>query len=88
MTLLAPSRAYEGGPAEAPHLGRILVALDGSALPNKCCRTARLIAQQFGSELMLISMSAIPETVRYHSDPGVVQLTDCPVFIFPINQEL
>jgi hypothetical protein len=40
MTLLAASRAYEGGPAEAPHLGRILVALDGSTfaeqmLPNR-----------------------------------------------------
>jgi hypothetical protein len=56
--------------------------------PNKCCRTAHLIAQQFSSELMLISVPAIPESGRYHSDPGVVQLTDCPVFIFPINQEL
>jgi hypothetical protein len=49
MTLLAASRAYEGGPAEAPHLGRILVALDGSAfaeqmLPN--CPPDRPAVQQ------------------------------------------
>ena len=66
-------QVFESGPAEAPHLGRILVALDGSAFAEQMLPFARLIAQQFGSELMLISVPAIPESGRYRAVPGVVQ---------------
>ena len=38
-------QVFESGPAEAPHLGRILVALDGSAFAEQLLPYARLLGR-------------------------------------------
>ncbi|MBI9051672.1 MAG: universal stress protein [Anaerolineaceae bacterium] len=66
-------QVFESGPAEAPHLGRILVALDGSVFAEQMLSFARMMGKLFDSELMLISVPAVPESGRYRAVPSVVQ---------------
>jgi len=42
-----PMQVFESGAPEAPHLGRILVALDGSAFSEQILPYARLLGKQF-----------------------------------------
>ncbi|MEW5871793.1 MAG: universal stress protein [Chloroflexota bacterium] len=66
-------QVFESGPAEAPHLGRILVALDGSAFAEQLLPYARLMARQFDCELMLICVPAVPESGKYRAPASVIQ---------------
>jgi len=65
-------QVFESGPAEAPHLGRILVALDGSAFSEQLLPHARLLAKQFDCELMLICVPAVPESEKYRAPAAVL----------------
>ncbi len=65
-------QVFESGPAEAPHLGRILVALDGSAFAEQQLPYARLLAKQFDCELMLICVPAVPESEKYRAPASVI----------------
>ncbi len=65
-------QVFESGPAEAPHLGRVLVALDGSAFAEQLLPYARLIGQQFDCELMLMSVPAVPESEKYRAPVSVI----------------
>jgi nucleotide-binding universal stress UspA family protein len=66
-------QVFETGPAEAPHFGRILVALDGSAFAEQLLPYARLLGKQFDCELMLISVPAVPESEKYRAPASVIQ---------------
>ncbi|MFC2063928.1 universal stress protein [Chloroflexota bacterium] len=66
-------QVFESGPAEAPHINRILVALDGSAFAEQLLCYARLFAKLFDSELMLISVPAVPESDKYRAPASVIQ---------------
>lgn len=64
---------YESGPAEAPHIGRILVALDGSAFSEQALPYARTFAREFNAELMLITVPAVPESGNYRAPASVIR---------------
>jgi nucleotide-binding universal stress UspA family protein len=66
-------QVFESGSPEAPHLGRILVALDGSAFAEQQLPYARLLGQLFDCELMLISVPAVPESEKYRAPNSVIQ---------------
>jgi nucleotide-binding universal stress UspA family protein len=66
-------QVFESGPAEAPLINRILVALDGSAFAEQLLCYARLFAKLFDSELMLISVPAVPESGKYRAPTSVIQ---------------
>jgi len=66
-------QVFESGPPEAPHLGRILVALDGSAFAEQLLPYARLMGKQFDCELMLICVPAVPESKKYRAPASVIQ---------------
>ncbi len=66
-------QVYESGPAEAPHMGRILVALDGSVFAEQLLPYARLLAQQYDCELMLMSVPAVPESEKYRAAASVLR---------------
>jgi nucleotide-binding universal stress UspA family protein len=65
-------QVFESGPPEAPHLGRILVALDGSAFAEQLLPYARLLGMQFDCELMLICVPAVPESEKYRAPASVI----------------
>jgi nucleotide-binding universal stress UspA family protein len=65
-------QVFESGPPEAPHLGRILVALDGSAFAEQLLPYARLLGKQFDCELMLICVPAVPEGEKYRAPASVI----------------
>lgn len=66
-------QVYESGAPEAPHLGRILVALDGSVFSEQLLPYARWLGKQFHCELMLISVPAVPESEKYRAPASVIQ---------------
>ena len=66
-------QVYESGPPEAPHIDRILVALDGSIFAEQLLPYAGLLAKQFDCELMLISVPAVPESEKYRAPASVIQ---------------
>jgi nucleotide-binding universal stress UspA family protein len=66
-------QVFESGPPEAPHLDRILVALDGSAFAEQLLPYARLLGKQFDCELMLICVPAVPESEKYRAPASVIQ---------------
>ncbi len=66
-------QVFESGPAEAPHIGRILVALDGSAFAEQLLPYARLMGKLFDCELMLILVPAVPESEKYRAPASVIQ---------------
>ena len=66
-------QVFESGPAEAPHLGRILVALDGSRFAEQLLPYARLLGKLFECELMLICVPAVPESEKYRAPASVIQ---------------
>jgi len=66
-------QVFESGPAEAPHLGRILVALDGSAFAEQLLPYVRLLGKLFDCELMLICVPAVPESEKYRAPASVLQ---------------
>jgi nucleotide-binding universal stress UspA family protein len=66
-------QVFESGPPEAPHLDRVLVALDGSSFAEQLLPYANLLARQFDCELMLISVPAVPESEKYRAPSGVIR---------------
>ena len=66
-------QVFESGPAQSPHIGRILVGLDGSVFAEQLLPYARLFANQFDSELMLLSVPAVPESEKYRAAASVIQ---------------
>jgi nucleotide-binding universal stress UspA family protein len=66
-------QVFESGPPEAPHLGRILVALDGSVFAERLLPYASLLGRQFDCELMLICVPAVPESEKYRAPASVIQ---------------
>ena len=66
-------QVFESGPAESPHLGRILVALDGSVFAEQLLPYARLLAKQFDCELMLMCVPAVPESEKYRAPDSVIR---------------
>lgn len=65
-------QVFESGPPEAPQIGRILVALDGSDFAEQLLPYAALLAKQFDAELLLISVPAVPESEKYRAAASVV----------------
>jgi nucleotide-binding universal stress UspA family protein len=65
-------QVFESGPPQAPHINRILVALDGSAFAEQLLPYALLMARQFDSELILISVPAVPESQKYRAPASVI----------------
>jgi nucleotide-binding universal stress UspA family protein len=65
-------QVFESGPAEAPHLGRILVALDGSAFAEQLLPYAKMLGKRFDCELMLICVPAVPESGKYRAPASVI----------------
>jgi nucleotide-binding universal stress UspA family protein len=66
-------QVFESGPPEAPHVSRILAALDGSAFSAQVLPYARFFGKVFGSEVMLISVPAVPESGKYRAPSSVMQ---------------
>lgn len=66
-------QVFESGAPEAPHLGRILVVLDGSAFSEQILPYARLMGKQFNCELMLISVPSVPESEKYRAPASILQ---------------
>jgi nucleotide-binding universal stress UspA family protein len=66
-------QVFESGPAEALHLGRILVALDGSVFAEQLLPHARLLGKQYDCELMLICVPAVPESEKYRAPASVIK---------------
>jgi nucleotide-binding universal stress UspA family protein len=66
------AQVFESGPAEAPHLARILVALDGSVFAEQLLPYALLVGKQFDCELMLIIVPAVPESEKYRAPASVL----------------
>lgn len=66
-------QVYESGPPEAPHIGRILVALDGSAFAEQTLPYARVFAHKLNCELMLVCVPAVPESQNYRAPASVIK---------------
>ncbi len=64
----------DNGDTAQPKLDRILVALDGSIYSERVLPYARVLAQTSGSELILLSVPAVPEPDDYHAPPEVVNV--------------
>jgi nucleotide-binding universal stress UspA family protein len=65
-------QVFESGPPDAPHLGRILVALDGSTFAEQLLPYALIFGKQFDCELMLICVPAVPESEKYRAPASVI----------------
>ena len=65
-------QVFESGPPEAPHIGRILVALDGSAFAEQILPYALLLGKQFDCELMLMCVPAVPESEKSRAPASVI----------------
>jgi nucleotide-binding universal stress UspA family protein len=63
-------KALNGNP---PNIQRILVALDGSIKSEQALPYARTFAKSFNSELILLSVPAVPESTDYRAAPEVVE---------------
>jgi nucleotide-binding universal stress UspA family protein len=63
-------RAEDGGESS---MDRILVALDGSIISERVLPYARTLALAFGSELVLLSVPAVPEVKDYRAPADVVE---------------
>jgi nucleotide-binding universal stress UspA family protein len=65
-------QVFESGPAYAPHIGRIMVALDGSAFSEQTLPYARTFGRKFEAELMLLCVPAVPESSKYRAPASVI----------------
>lgn len=62
-----------GKTVDLPRIKKIIVALDGSIYSEQTLPYARLFAKTFGSELILVTVPAVPEGVKYRATPSVIQ---------------
>lgn len=58
---------------ETPQFERILIALDGSAFSEQVLPFARWFGLNFGCELILISVPAVPESEKYRAPTSVIK---------------
>jgi len=63
----------EDGVEPIPKMERILVALDGSILSERVLPFAHALAAAFNSELILVTVPAVPEIVNYRAPAEVVE---------------
>lgn len=63
----------DAGQDQAPRLGKIVVALDGSIKSERALPYARALAKGFGSQLVLVSVPAVPEPSDYRSVDDFVE---------------
>ena len=70
--LLIQSNEKQGQQA-APHLDRILVALDGSSYSERALPYARALAKSFDSKLTLLCVPAVPEAKDYRAAADVIE---------------
>jgi nucleotide-binding universal stress UspA family protein len=61
------------GSVSAPKLEKILVPLDGSIFSERVLPYARSLAQVFGSELILLSVPAVPEPEDYSAPSTLIE---------------
>lgn len=61
------------GQDQAPRLGTIVVALDGSIRSERALPYARALAKGFGSQLVLMSVPAVPQPSDYRSVDDLVE---------------
>ncbi|MDH5505826.1 MAG: universal stress protein [Anaerolineae bacterium] len=66
-------QAMDDGEGELPEIKRILVALDGSLFSERVLPYARAFAKAFDSELILLSVPAVPEMENYRAPAKVVE---------------
>jgi nucleotide-binding universal stress UspA family protein len=64
----------ENGDPTQPKMEKILVALDGSIYSERVLPYARVLAQTFGAELILLSIPAVPQPEDYLAPPEVVNV--------------
>jgi nucleotide-binding universal stress UspA family protein len=62
----------EDGESAEPKLERILVTLDGSIFSERVLPYARALAQAFKSELILLTIPAVPEPEDYHAPAEII----------------
>jgi nucleotide-binding universal stress UspA family protein len=62
----------ENGQGAEPKLDRILVPLDGSIFSERVLPYARALAQTFVSELILLTIPAVPEPEDYHAPAEII----------------
>ncbi len=62
----------ENGQGAEPKLDRILVPLDGSIFSERVLPYARALAQTFVSELILLTVPAVPEPEDYHAPAEII----------------
>jgi len=70
LLLVQSTDAHNG---ELPTMRRILVTLDGSILSEKALPFARALAKAFDSELVLMTVPAVPEISNYRAAAEVVE---------------
>lgn len=63
----------EGINGRVPQIKRILVALDGSIKSETTLPYARALAKAFGSELVLLTVPAVPDVQKYRAAAEVVE---------------
>jgi len=63
----------EDGVAAPPKLERILVPLDGSIYSERVLPYARVLAQVFDAELILLTVPAVPEPEDYHAPSELIE---------------
>ncbi|MBL6960670.1 MAG: universal stress protein, partial [Anaerolineales bacterium] len=63
----------EDGVAAPPKLERILVPLDGSIFSERVLPYARVLAQVFDAELILLTVPAVPEPDDYHAPSELIE---------------
>ena len=56
-----------------PVIDRIVVGLDGSIYSEQTLPYARAFAKAFNSELVLVTVPAVPESERYRAPSNVIQ---------------
>ncbi|MBT3321781.1 MAG: universal stress protein [Anaerolineae bacterium] len=66
-------QATEDGTFTPPKLGKILVPLDGSIFSERVLPYARSLAQVFDSELILLSVPAVPEPEDYSAPSELIE---------------
>lgn len=63
----------KGEPLLPARMKRIMLALDGSIRSEAALPVARALAQAMDSEIILLTVPAVPETAKYRAAAGVVE---------------
>jgi nucleotide-binding universal stress UspA family protein len=66
-------QAADGENGAIPSVRRVMVALDGSIVSESALPYARALAKVFGSELVLVTVPAVPEMKNYRAAADIVE---------------